>query len=70
MLTWPQWRRYFGFHSPRRAAEFATLLIVLLLVAELSPGAMALGASVPLGAQFLSLPPLLWAALRFGPRAK
>ncbi|HEY9065931.1 MAG TPA: response regulator [Burkholderiaceae bacterium] len=67
ILTWPQWRRYFGFQSPHRAAEFATLLLVLLLVAELSSGAMILGLSAPLGAQFLPLPLLLWAALRFGP---
>ena len=67
VLTWPQWRRYFGFQSPYRAAEFATLLVVLLVVAEISSGATVLGLSAPLGAQFLPLPMLLWAALRFGP---
>ncbi|HKX41233.1 MAG TPA: ATP-binding protein, partial [Burkholderiaceae bacterium] len=67
VLTWPQWRRYFGFQSPYRAAEFATLLLVLLLVTELSSGARILGLSAPLGAQFLPMPLLLWAALRFGP---
>ena len=67
VLTWPQWRRYFGFQSPHRAAEFATLLVVLLVVAELSSGTPVLGKSALLGAQFLPLPLLLWAALRFGP---
>ncbi|KQV81188.1 hypothetical protein ASC87_09670 [Rhizobacter sp. Root1221] len=67
VLTWPQWRRYFGFQSPNRAAEFAALLVVLLVVTEVSSGTTVLGLSVPLGAQFLPLPLLLWAALRFGP---
>ena len=67
LLTWPQWRHFFNFQARHRSTEFATMLFILLITAESSSGANILGFSAPLGAQFLPLPVLLWAALRFGP---
>ncbi len=67
ILTWGQWRRTFAFESLTRILEFAVLLVVLIVVAVFSSGARFLGFSAPLGAQFLPMPLLLWAALRFGP---
>lgn len=67
VLTWRQWRQTFAFESPARIMESAALLMVLVLVSVISSGIHFLGLSAPLGAQFLPLPLLLWAALRFGP---
>jgi len=67
VLTWRQWRQAFVLESPARIMEFAALLMILPLVSVISSGIHLLGLSAPLGAQFLPLPVLLWAALRFGP---
>lgn len=67
VLTWRNWRQYFGCETPTRIWELSTLLMALFLVSTFSSGVRFLGISAPLGAQFLPLPILLWAALRFGP---
>lgn len=59
------WQKYFSFDQGTRRIEFAVLMTALLLAAALSSG--ALGFALPMGAQFLAIPILLWAALRFGP---
>jgi PAS domain S-box-containing protein len=66
LLLWVQ-RPSWG-HGMARLAEFAALMMAILLCA-----AVVFGPLLPAGAHgspiaFLSLPPLLWAALRFGPR--
>lgn len=65
VLSWRTWRQYFALDQAGRSVEFAALLATLMLTAVLSSG--ALGFAVPVGAQFLPIPILLWAALRFGP---
>lgn len=64
--TWGQWRQVIPPDQPARIREFALLLVVLLSVSVFSFGNRILGFSAPLGALFLPMPVLIWAALRFG----
>jgi len=65
ILSGRTWRIHLGFDQRTRRMEFAALIATLLLTTALSSG--ALGFAMPMGTQFLAVPVLLWAALRFGP---
>lgn len=64
VLTWHAWPQLFRAKPGMRLAEFVVLLGAMALVILYVSGSKV---DVPMGAQFLPVPIMLWAALRFGP---